>query len=103
MLPIASEDIGGAKARRTFTIGGRRLRAGDELSGDEVRALRFPNRMALIEGQYIDIWPKPRVEMAGAERFVVRTGQGLYNVVAGVKLNDEPMTKEEAERLAKGD
>lgn len=104
MLKIADEDIGGAKVRRTFTMGPRRLFAGDTLSREEVLALPLSNRVALTDANYFDVWVKaPNAVLPDAERFIVRTGQGLYNVVAGHKLNDEPMTKEEAERLAKGD
>jgi hypothetical protein len=34
------------------------------------------------------------------ERFIVGIGEGKFNVIAGHKLNDEPLSRAEADRLA---
>lgn len=98
---IADHDIGGARVRRVFTRGSRHLRGGDMLSGDEVRAIPVANRRALIDAGYIEVWPKSG-EAAGSagERHIVHRGKGQFDVIAGVKLNAEPMSKEDAEELA---
>jgi hypothetical protein len=35
------------------------------------------------------------------ERFVSEVAPGKYNVIAGRKLNDQPLSRAEAERLAR--
>jgi hypothetical protein len=34
------------------------------------------------------------------DRIIIRVGEGKYNVIAGRKLNDAPLTRAEADRLA---
>ena len=99
MLQIAEADIGGARVRRIFTMNGRSMRAGETLTGEQVRALPTGNRQALVEAQYIELWPAHR-HAEGAERHVVSRGGGRYDVYEGVKLNEHGLSKEEAEELA---
>src|SRR6185437_14352844 len=100
MLEIADADIGGAKVRRTFTIGARRVFAGDRLTAEELLALPLANRRALTDSNYIDVWPKaPNGSPANAERHIVSNGFGKFSVIVGHKLNEHPLTKDEAERL----
>src|SRR6185437_8489857 len=104
MLEIAESDIGGARVRRTFTMGGERLFAGHMLTSEEVLALPLANRRALTGSNYLEVWPKaPNAAPANAERHIVSNGFGKFSVIVGHKLNEHPLTKDEAERLAKGD
>jgi hypothetical protein len=109
MIPIPAAQIGGARVQRTFTMGDRRLRNGDVLTGDEVRSIRPANRSAFIDKGYIVPWPIEAVSLHVAQqpaepvsRFIRPLGFGRgYDVIEGRKVNDEPlMTKEEAQALA---
>jgi hypothetical protein len=105
-LPDA--DIGGAFVRRGFTRftkdsspGGQYLKAGTKLSADEVRSIPMVNRRALSVSGALDIYPvAPGVPAADFDRYVIHRGGGHYDVIAGRKLNDEPLTKADAEALA---
>ena len=98
---IADPDIGGARVRRTFTRNGRQMRNGDMLDGNSVRSIPVANRRALIDAGYIEVWPKSGEASGSAgERHIVHRGKGQFDVIAGVKLNAEPMSKEDAEELA---
>lgn len=103
-MDIAESDIGGARVRRVFTRGTEQLFAGTILSAAEVCAFAPANRRALREAGFIEIFPRGPVESVGvgsdAERHIVHMGGGKYDVIAGVKLNASPLTKEEAEDLA---
>jgi hypothetical protein len=96
MLKISDADIGGARVRRLFQ--GGQYRAGQMLSAEEV--LSFRNRQTLAEQGYIELFPKATAT-ADMERHVVSRGAGKYDVIAGVKLNDQLLTKDEAEELAR--
>lgn len=101
---IEEADIGGARVRRTFRRGNEQLQAGHMLSAAEVVAFAPANRRALIEAGHIEVYPRPPVESVGvgsdAELHMVHLGGGKYDVIKGVKLNDSPLTKDEAEELA---
>jgi hypothetical protein len=88
--------IGGAHVRRTFTRGDKRLYAGDTLTRDEVLDIRPANRRALVDSNFIEIWPLP----ADGERYAFHTGGGDWSVVEGRKINESPLSKEEALALA---
>lgn len=102
-LPDA--DIGGAFVRRGFTRftadGGAWLKAGTKLTADEVRSIPMVNRRALSVSGALDIYPVgPVAQVEDFDRYVIHRGGGHYDVIAGRKLNDEPMTKADAEALA---
>jgi hypothetical protein len=100
MLEILDKDIGGARVRRTFSNGAKQLKAGDQLSRDDVLKMNLPNRRALTDSGYLEVYPlAPTVE--GLERFVVGVGKDRYNVIEGRVLNDDPLSKEQAEKLAR--
>lgn len=99
-MQLKAKDIGGAIVRRPFSHGGRRVLAGARLSAAEVLAMPPNNRQALQSANYLDVFPKT-TEAVG-ERHIVNRGFGKFDVVSGVKLNDEPITKEQAEALAAG-
>ena len=107
MLP--DDAIGGAIVRRGFTrfttAGAQYLKAGTRLTADEVRSIPMVNRRALAVSGALDIYPVAPVNAMpeDCERFVIHSGGGRYDVVAGRKLNDAPLTKQEAEALAEAD
>lgn len=94
----AQDDIGGAVVRRPFLYGEQQLKAGDVLTEEQVRHMPRNNRNALRDGNFISIYPK-RAGRAG-QAFVIHRGQGKYDVIEGVKINDEPLSKEDADALA---
>lgn len=97
---IRSESIGGGIVRRQIMAGDRVINAGTALSGDEIRAFR--NHREMIRTGRIETWPAdPRAGgPAGGQRFVVSIGFGKFDVIEGRKLNDAPLTKAEAAKLA---
>lgn len=92
------EQIGGAYVRRLFRLGGQVRYAGHRLDADTVRAIPAANRRALIEQGVIDVFPVDQTA-AKPERIIVPNGK-RFDVVSGVRLNDVPLTREEAEALA---
>lgn len=105
---LRDDAIGGAFVRRGFTRftkdvpGGQYLKAGTRLTADEVRAIPMVNRRALATSGALDVYPVTPANAVAEdfERFVIHAGSGRYDVVAGRKLNDAPLTKAEAEALA---
>jgi hypothetical protein len=100
MLEMKDQDIGGARVRRTFTSGARQLKAGEQLTRDEVLKMNLPNRRALSDSGYLELYPRAPTAEPG-ERFVVGVGKDKCNVIEGRVLNDDPLTKDQAERLAR--
>jgi hypothetical protein len=100
-MQIADADIGGARVRRVFSMRGEMVKANRHLSVDEVLAIPIANRRALVDAGYLEVYPKSssakRVDDA---RFVIRTGADKFDVIAGHKLNSEPLSRAEADRLA---
>lgn len=104
MIGIADADIGGAYVARTFTSKGRQLKRGDHLGADEVLSIPIANRRALADAGYINIYPKRAATVQPRsgkdERFVIMTGKNEFGVIEGRKINDRPLSKEAAEKLA---
>ncbi len=94
---IGSNEIGGAFVRRSFTVGGERLAVNTRLSAEQVNA--WPNRRALISRGYLAVFP-PDNAAARGDRHIVHNGGGRFDVIVGHKLNDSPLTREQAEELA---
>lgn len=100
---LVDDNIGGAYVRRGFTRGGEYIKAGTRLSPDDVRSIPIVNRRALAVSGALDIFPvAPAHDAADFDRYVIHRGGGHYDVIAGRKLNDEPLSKAEAEGLAAG-
>ena len=99
-MQIADQDIGGARVRRVFTMRGKFMKANRRLSADEVLAIPIANRRALIEGQFLEVYPRPSKH--NEECFIIRTkgDHDKFDVIAGHKLNTKPLTRAEADRLA---
>lgn len=100
---MLDHEIGGAIVRRPFTRHGVYLRGGDRLTADEVRAIPIANRSALIDSHFLELFPTPEFALTSlpmpADRFMVHRGAGMYDVIEGRRLNDEPLAKEAAEAL----
>jgi hypothetical protein len=100
-MQIADADIGGARVRRTFSMKGSHVATNRHLSADEVLAIPIANRRALADAGYIEIYPKRSAAKPVHEaRFVIRTGADKFDVIAGYKVNSEPLSRNEADRLA---
>lgn len=98
-------DIGGALVIFPFTIsdgdGVRKARPGEKLTEEQVRAMPRANLKALKASGKLHVIGKAESERASpAQIFVVHRGSGKYDVIEGVKINDEPITKEQAEALS---
>lgn len=98
MLEMRDQDIGGARVRRTFTLNSKQMKMGDQLTAEEVLAIRIPNRRALTDSNFIELYPKANA--LPGERFVVGIGGDKFNVIEGRVINDAPLHKKEAEKLA---
>jgi hypothetical protein len=102
-MQIADQDIGGARVRRVFTMRGEFLKAGHHLKVDEVLAIPIANRRALIDAGFLEIYPRGAPPSKhNEERFIIRTkgDHDKFDVIAGHKLNQSPLTRVEADRLA---
>lgn len=106
-MRINIDEIGGGKVVRGFTAGTEYLHVGAALTADFIKSIPAANRNTLIDKNFIQVWPKavavsPPVAVAGrtAERYTVPLGFGRYDVVSGFKINDAPLTKAEADKLA---
>lgn len=99
MLHITEENIGGAYVRRTFTNNGRQMKRGDPaLTREEVLSIPRSNRVALIEGVFIEVYP---MAPGGSERFMINVGNNEYNVIEGRVVNTDPLQRKEAEKLVR--
>lgn len=98
MLLVGQKELGGGFVRLAFTVNGRRMRVGSRLTADEIAS--FSNGRRLIETGHIAVYPPAPKEGEGPDRYVIHIGGGRYDVIAGVKLNAQPVTKDEADALA---
>lgn len=102
MLPMKEQDIGGALVRRYIRRGDLPpLLAGTRLTREEVLAFPPRNRMALVQSERITLFPSGDGASAEpSERHIAHVGGGRFNVIAGHKINDEPLSRAEADELA---
>jgi hypothetical protein len=99
-LEIAERDIGGAVVVMSFNTRGQTLKRGARLTAAEVCAIPRANRKALVAGGFIEIFHRNPLDEE-SDRFVIQSGEGQYDVIAGRRLNDKPLTRSAAEKLAK--
>lgn len=104
-MHFPDEDIGGAIVRRPISLGpDLAWRPGRRLTRDEVLALPRANRNAMVNSERIAIFPRDvsarTPEPKAPERHIVHNGGGRFDVIAGIKLNERPLSKDEAEELA---
>jgi hypothetical protein len=99
---IGSKEIGGGYVRRTFTAGGERMQVGAHLSAKAIQS--WPNHRELERLGLIAVFPPAGVlEPIESSRFALHEGFGKYSVIEGRKLNDGPLTRDEAEQLVAGE
>ena len=100
-MDIADSDIGGARVRRTFTRRGAQVLPNTNLTADEVLSIPIANRRAFVDAGYLEIYPKSApAKRANEARFVIKVGPDEFDVIVGHKLNDKPLARAEADRLA---
>ena len=93
-------EIGGGVVAVPFTLAdGRRLAGGTHLTASEVKALG--NHRTLIRNEFIKVYPPHDTASVSEQRHVVHCGGGNFDVIAGRKLNDKPLMKDDAHALAK--
>lgn len=98
---ITDHEIGGAVTQRRFTNAGTVLPVGARMTREDVMAIPASNRRALALNGFIAVHPRGDASAPTSDkRHIVHNGGGRFDVIAGHKLNDAPMTKEEAEELA---
>jgi hypothetical protein len=95
MLLIGQKEMGGGFVRLSFTANGKRLTPGTRLTPEQIKS--FGNHRRLIDAGFLSVFPPSGDE---GVRHVVHVGGGRYDVLVGHKINDGPLTKEEAEELA---
>lgn len=100
------DDIGGAIVRRRFTLGGREVTSGTVLTAGEIKAIPGSNRRALIDNHYFSPFPravKTHLEAQDSTEppifHLVNLGFGKWDVVEGKRINNRPLSKDEAESL----
>lgn len=92
---VKEQNIGGALVLRGFTTGGTYMRPGTKLERDQLLTMHVNNRQSLIDNGFIDIYPP----LHGIDLHMVSRGFGKYDVYQGIKLNIDPLTREQAEAL----
>ncbi len=99
----SADQIGGAVVRRAFRMGERFLFANTKLTPEEVFSINPANRVALINNGMLVIWPRGNEVAAPAavkaERFMVHTGGGRYDVIEGRRVNEASLSREEAQAM----
>ena len=99
---MADADIGGAIVGMGYTTwkdGAMvHIKAGTRLTGDQVRAMPKANRRSFISNGTLQIFPTAEA-VVGRARFMVQVKKDQYDVIEGRKLNDHPLSREEAEAL----
>lgn len=104
MLALRDQDIGGGVVTRAFRRGTEYVRQGTRLSREDVLAIPRANRNSLIDNGLISVYPTAAAatpaDARPLARLVVSRGFGNFDVIEGRKLNDAPLSKEDAEELA---
>ena len=95
---LRDEEIGGGIVRRIFRRNGEPVLAGTVLSREEIMSMEINNRRCLVRLGMIDIFPPPPpIKMEeGESAHIIQVGKGRFNVIIGRKINDEPITHEQA-------
>lgn len=95
------EHIGGAEVRRAFRMGTHFMRTGMKMSPEDVMSIRPANRQSLIDKGFLWVWPRSEeAPVSHGKRYAIHVGGGSYDVIEGRKLNDEPLSREDAQALA---
>ena len=98
---IPGFELAGAIVRRPFNAGGARVLSGAILSPEAFWSIGYAVRRLFVREERITPFYQRAGAAAGAvERHTIHRGGGRYDVVEGVLLNDEPLSREAAESLA---
>lgn len=95
-------EAGGAYVRRAFDFNGQKLKNGDKLTREELASMPEANLQALVNTKHLQLWPASPADMFIAERFVVPAAGGKYEVIEGRKVTTKPVSKRQAQKVAKG-
>lgn len=103
---LAPEEIGGAKVFRQMTLFGKVYVRGELVPVELLRKVPKQNLRALMDQRFIVVWPigeaSPQLPTGDDEVFVYnRPGTSRYDVIVGRRLNHAPLSKTEADKLAK--
>jgi len=102
---IPREQIGGARVMKIIDRGGGNKilpvtnGAQTVLSREWLLGLQPSNLQSLVNTGKIDLYPLPPEGARDGQKFVAHRGGGAYDVIEGVKLNDKPLTGEEARAM----
>lgn len=97
-MRVDRTQIGGAVVRRTFSGNGKQYRSGDELSAAELRAMPEANLRALLENEFVQVYPAS-ADTRPKTRIMRKVSEGKYQVFEGVYITNAPVSREEAEKL----
>jgi hypothetical protein len=99
--PLSEDQIGGGYIRRPGGIksGGDKIANGTHLSREWLLKLPKATRNAMVSLGDIELYPLAPSNSAGGQKFVAHRGGGAYDVIEGVKLNDKPLTGDEARAM----
>ncbi len=93
---ISEDQIGGGWVRRPdFRTGGDVLKNGTHLTREWLLKMPCATRVAAVNTGFIELYPVGLV----SERFVLARGEGVYDVVEGRRLNEQPLSRKEAQAL----
>lgn len=100
MTLIRDEHIGGGTVMRGFTKNGEWVKPGTKMTREELMALPRLNLQALVDTSKISLFPPAPGQIEGmGELIMVNRGFGRFDVLQGRRINDDPLTKDEAEAL----
>ena len=94
--------LAGAVVRRAFSMRGSRVMGGTVLSADAFMAIGYAVRRIFVrDGQITPIYaPESALPPPQGQAHIIHRGGGRYDVIVGTALNDEPLSKDEAESIA---
>jgi hypothetical protein len=95
-------EVGGAVVALAFTCNSERFTPGRRITRAQFDA--FKNARALVRAGYLKPFPPsdPSKAPAAGSAFVLHRGGGFYDVIVGERLNSQPLSKDEADALARG-
>lgn len=95
--------VGGGEVFRPFNLNGTRVPAGTQLTREQLLSMKTANLRGLVDNRYLTVWPESASDSPHAgkptKRFIITLGGGKFGVVEGWRLNQEMLTREEAETL----
>jgi hypothetical protein len=100
-LAIPGFAIAGAVVRKPYGQGAQRVYAGTVLTLEAfARIGHVVKRIWVRDGTVTPFYVPAHVSPDGASGHLIHRGGGRYDVIHGVQMNAEPLSREEAEALA---